>query len=193
MTGQGLRKGARSRGAVLDFAVEGGELRFDAETQTLKLEGSARRITHKAVFEGEVKLEVQLAFPQAPNRSSAVVLFAEEAYARESTIQSVFGLDVSEKRRGRQASRNGPVDPLEVAIRETKPLMAYRYHLVVDALCLAGVDGGTRARIEGVEMDGVSRRVGIAAAGVNAQLRAVDVEGKLDLRWVARELAARKR
>jgi serine/threonine-protein kinase len=172
-----------------DFALEGGDLRYDVETSTLRLEGPARRITHKAVFTGGVKLEAQLAFVSAPSRSSALVLFAEEAGARGSALESVFGIDLSDRRKGKVVARSGPIDPFEVAIRETKTMMGYRFHLEVEPLSLAGVDGATRARLEGVEVEGKARRVGLAAAGVNAQLRGIDISGRLDLGWVARELA----
>ena len=52
-------------------------------------QGPPRRITHKAVFEGPVKLEVQLAFPKMPDRSSAIVLFAEDAVARVAPMRAL--------------------------------------------------------------------------------------------------------
>jgi hypothetical protein len=109
---------------------------------------------------------------------------------RGTAVESLFGLDLTDRRRGKVVGRHGPPgDAADVAIRELLPATAYRFHLAFESLATAGVDGGNRAVLKGVDVEGAVRRVGLAAAGLSAELRTIEIEGKLDLRWVARELA----
>ncbi|HVY61538.1 MAG TPA: hypothetical protein VHF22_07785, partial [Planctomycetota bacterium] len=171
-----------------DFALEGGDVRYDAEAQVLRVEGPWRRITHKAVFVGPVRVELTLSFGRPLDRASGLLLFAEDAQTRGTVVESVFGIDIADRRKGRTAARGGPPDPVDVAMRELKPGAVYKFQLTLDKLSIAGIDGANRGVLDSIDVDGAARRVGFALAGMNAQLRSVEIEGTLDLRWVAKEL-----
>jgi serine/threonine-protein kinase len=176
-----------------DFEAAGGEVRWDPSLAVLKLEGDGRRITHRAVFAGDVKVEAELVYMQEPPRGSLLEVFVEDAKARGTSIESIFGIALVDRRKGKIASFAGPVNAPEVACREIKAYVPYQLALGVEGGAATTVlDGAVRGHVDGLG-DGAAarRRVGLAFDRVNAQLRSLTIEGRLDLAWVARELARR--
>jgi hypothetical protein len=174
-----------------DFDVQGGEVRWDPSISVLKLEGDARRVTHRAVFSGDVRVCADVIYMSELTRQSVLEIALEDAKSKAAAaIESVFGIALADRRKGKVAAVAGPTNPLEVWTREMKTYASYEWRLVLEGTTATTMlDGANRGTLEGVQP--TQRRVVLAWDHVNAQLRELTIEGKLDMRWVTRELAKR--
>jgi serine/threonine-protein kinase len=174
-----------------DWDIAGLEPRFDTSLGCVRLEGEGARVTHRAVFQGDVRIETDLVYLHELGRGAALSLFLEDVKNRQNALESLFGIALVDRRKGKVAAFSGPVNAPEVACRELKDHAAYVAALGVEGgTALTTLDGAVRGHVEGAPC-GTVRRAGFAFDHVGAALRSVTIEGRLDLHWVARELARR--
>jgi serine/threonine-protein kinase len=170
-----------------DFEVAGGEVRFDPALDVLRLEG-ARRISHRAVFCGEVRVEAEIVFLSEPKRGSLLSLFFEDPKTRSFDYESIFGLALVERKKGKMPVIAGPKDALEIAWREIKPAADYRPALAIEnGRAQVSLDGAIGGRMDGVPE--APRRAGLRFEEIDATIRSLTIEGKLDAAWVLKEAA----
>jgi hypothetical protein len=173
-----------------DWELQGEPLRYDVPKQALKADEGPTRVIHKGHFVGALKIQMALeADGGIDGRKSALSLSLDDVAEPGTAIESIFGMTLLSRKRGRPVAQQGVLDPADAASKTFRA--GARYTLILeldsDGDVTATLDGERRATLLGLPLD-VVRRPAVYLSHVNIQVRSILVEGRIDLAWAAAEL-----